>query len=170
MNHLLWRQDAANWPCSQHICTERIQNTVPLWQCNFCVRVCWGDHAIATEPLPNNGYCFQSHYLVTAVVQLLISLSLPSNGSTSQNIMNNFVSVSHLEAIGLCVQAYLHIREGYVPEVITNAAMNSWQIYVGLSSILIIYGFLFSLNIASILPLTLLTSLMFLRDKDVWKK
>jgi hypothetical protein len=32
-----------------------------------CIRVCWGDHVIATEPLPCNGRCFQSHSPATAV-------------------------------------------------------------------------------------------------------
>jgi hypothetical protein len=32
------------------------------------LRSCWGSHEIATQPLPSNGRCFQSHYLAMAVV------------------------------------------------------------------------------------------------------
>jgi hypothetical protein len=31
-----------------------------------CILVCWGDHVIATEPLPRNSRCLQIHYLATA--------------------------------------------------------------------------------------------------------
>jgi hypothetical protein len=44
---------------------------------------------IVTQPLPSNSRCLQSHYLATAVVQLLISRSLPSNGSTCHNIFSS---------------------------------------------------------------------------------
>jgi hypothetical protein len=45
-------------PRSKHCCPH-------LPHC--CVRVCWGDHVIATEPLPSNGPCLQSHSVTTAV-------------------------------------------------------------------------------------------------------
>jgi hypothetical protein len=33
-----------------------------------CVPVCWDTHVMATQSLPSNGRCLQSHYLATAVV------------------------------------------------------------------------------------------------------
>jgi hypothetical protein len=51
-----------------HLGTDRTENTVPLLQCNCCVRVCWGSHVIATQPLSSSGRCLQSHYLAAAVV------------------------------------------------------------------------------------------------------
>jgi hypothetical protein len=41
--------------------------------------------ACLLQSLPSNGRCLQSHYLATAVVRLLISRSLLSNGSTCHN-------------------------------------------------------------------------------------
>jgi hypothetical protein len=38
------------------------------------------------RPIPSNDRCLQSHYLATAVFQLLISRSLPSNGSIYHNM------------------------------------------------------------------------------------
>jgi hypothetical protein len=37
-------------------------------ECYCYVRVCLGAYVIDTQPLPTNGRCLQSHYLVTAVV------------------------------------------------------------------------------------------------------
>jgi hypothetical protein len=51
-----------------YIGTDRTENAVLLLQCDCCVRVCWGVHVIATQPLPSNGRCLQSHYLATALV------------------------------------------------------------------------------------------------------
>lgn len=44
------------------------ENTVPLVLWNCCIRVCWGDHVTATEPLRSNDRCLQRYYLATAVV------------------------------------------------------------------------------------------------------
>jgi hypothetical protein len=43
-------------------------------------------HVCLLQPLPSIGHCLQSYYLATAIVWLLISWSLPSNGSACHNI------------------------------------------------------------------------------------
>jgi hypothetical protein len=58
---------------------------------------------IATQPLPNNGHCLRSCYLATAVVQMLISRSLPSNGSTCHNIMKWFRNFVYKETVSFLV-------------------------------------------------------------------
>jgi hypothetical protein len=47
-----------HWPLGKHRSPHLLHS---------CVRVCWGDHVIATEPSSNNSRCFQSHPLATAV-------------------------------------------------------------------------------------------------------
>jgi hypothetical protein len=64
---------------SWHLGTYRVQNT-PLSFSYVFARV-------AVAQLPNNGRCLQSHYLTSAVVKLLISRSLPSNGYMCHNIV-----------------------------------------------------------------------------------
>jgi hypothetical protein len=48
----------------------RTAQKTPFLCCSFhcCVRVYWDPHVIATQSLPSNGCCLQSHYLATAVV------------------------------------------------------------------------------------------------------
>jgi hypothetical protein len=46
------------------------------------------------DPMPSNSRCLQSHYLATAIIQLLILWSLPSNGSTCHN--NNNLNIKNL--------------------------------------------------------------------------
>jgi hypothetical protein len=57
-----------NWPYLKYLAMARTENTFPVLLGNFCVRVCWGSHVIAIQPLPVNGSCFQSHYLATSAV------------------------------------------------------------------------------------------------------
>jgi hypothetical protein len=72
---------------------DLVENTVPLLQCSYCVHVCWGVHLTATEPSPSNGRCLQSHYLATVIVYLLISRSLPSNGSACHSIFSLYIFI-----------------------------------------------------------------------------
>jgi hypothetical protein len=52
-----------------NISVRTAQKTSFLCCCfHCCVRVCWDAHVIATQPLPSNGHCLQSHYLATAIV------------------------------------------------------------------------------------------------------
>jgi hypothetical protein len=67
------------------LCTDHIENTTPLLLWNCCVRVCW-----------------ETRYLETAVVYLLISWSLPSSGSTCY--IAPFLSLFVLNSL----QAYCH--------------------------------------------------------------
>jgi hypothetical protein len=54
--------------------------------------LCWGYNVIISTQFTNNGRCFQSHQLATAVVLLPISLSLPSNTSICHNIFISYVN------------------------------------------------------------------------------
>jgi hypothetical protein len=65
---------------------------LPIYRHGHCIedrsaaRVCWDAYIIASQILPTNGHCLESHYLATVVVQLLISRSLSSNGSKCHNM------------------------------------------------------------------------------------
>jgi hypothetical protein len=64
--------------------------------------------ACLLRPLPSNGRCLQRHYLIMAILQLFISRSLPSKGSTCHNI--NTVVFKYIDECSLlqpdnkCVQ------------------------------------------------------------------
>jgi hypothetical protein len=47
-------------------------------------------HLCLLRPLPSNICCLQSHYLAAADVQLLISWSLPTNGSTCHTMISAY--------------------------------------------------------------------------------
>jgi hypothetical protein len=54
--------------CCGYNISALTENTVPLLLYLRIVAFCWDVHVIATQPLPSNGRCLQSHYLVKAVV------------------------------------------------------------------------------------------------------
>jgi hypothetical protein len=84
-----------------------MENTVPLLQCSCCIHVCWGAHVITTQPLPSNVHCLHSHYLAMAVVYLLISRLLPSNGPTCHSIIFPY-------SVNFCVVNNLHLVKEFV--------------------------------------------------------
>jgi hypothetical protein len=64
--------------------------------------------ACLLRPLPSNGSCLQSHYLAAAVVVLLISRSLLSNGCICHNIKMDHVETWYK------VSAWTEISEGRI--------------------------------------------------------
>jgi hypothetical protein len=81
---------SCNRSCSSlySLCTDRTENTAS----NSSPFL----HARLFRLLPSNGRCLQSHYLATAVLELLISWSLSSNGSTYHNTRRDY-KISGLE-------------------------------------------------------------------------
>jgi hypothetical protein len=71
----------SNEVCPRYLASARTAQRTSLLTALLLLRTC------LLGPLPSNCRCLQSHYLATAIVQLLISQSLPSNGSTCHNMM-----------------------------------------------------------------------------------
>jgi hypothetical protein len=56
--------------CPAYNISARTAQKTPFLCCciHCCFRVVWDAHVIATQPLPSNDLCLQSHYLATVVV------------------------------------------------------------------------------------------------------
>jgi hypothetical protein len=64
----------------RYLASERAAQRTPLPTAFLLLLAC------LLRPLPGNRRCLQSHYLATAIVQLLILQSLISNGSKCHNM------------------------------------------------------------------------------------
>jgi hypothetical protein len=121
------------WVCFSCICfashssSVRIAHVACYWQFLLlcCVRVCWGDHVIGTEPLSSNGCCLQSNSLAEGVSAGFTVLALRKPWKCIVGWWYNPMHFSY--SLLFCVSHYIHFLVLYC---VTLKMCSVWNVFL----------------------------------------